>query len=513
VETNIISAITQGGILAPLFPKPDSWIAWHIFLRALYGLPINEQEMDVFKFCTGLETPRPGGYSEAWCVVGRRGGKSRTAATVALYEAVLGGWETRRSPGEEVWIQILACDKAQASIILGYIRAGLELFPDLIKSQTTEEIHLESGIAIGVKAASLRGTRGYTTCLLVCDEASFWRDAETSANPMDEILAAVTPGLLDGGKLIVVTTPYAKFGTVYQTYKDFYGIDSDILVWQAPSNIMNPELSEGLIKRLLVRSKLMRSEFEATFREDISNLFAEITVEHASDLDFAPPSPSLPWVCFLDPSGGASDSFTMALALATTGGQINVYRVEERVPPFVPTEVVREFADIMKQYGVRRATSDRYGGCWPVDAFLKCGIMVEPSDLSASEIYLEASALMNSGRVHLPRDDERLKLQLQLLERRTSPGGKDRVDHPIGAHDDRSNAAMGAAVLASRNTPWTAEQQEARMPMVGPHSANRLMTPSLAAGRRREETRLSNEELMDDFMRSDGHASRLITRR
>jgi hypothetical protein len=498
---NIIEAVTPGGILAPLFPKPETWVSWHVFEKALYGLPINEQEMDVFRFCTGLDQPRPGGYSEAWAICGRRSGKSRTAATVALFEAILGGWETRRAPGEEVWVQILACDKSQASIILGYIRAGLELFPDLIKSQTTEEIHLESGIAIGVKAASLRGTRGYTTCLLIADEASFWRDAETSANPMDEILAAVTPGLLDGGKLMVVTTPYAKFGTVYQTYRDFFGqADSDVLVWQAPSNIMNPELSEGLIKRLLVRSKLMRSEFEATFREDISNLFSEIAVDHAADLDYAPPDPTLPWVAFIDPSGGASDSFTMALARQTKEGQLLIGRVEERVPPFVPTEVVREFSDVLKQFGVRLAVSDRYAGCWPTEAFRAHGIRVDMSDLTASEIYLEASALMNSGRVHLPRDDERLRLQLQLLERRVSPGGRDRVDHPVGGHDDRAVAAMGAAVLASRNTPWTEEEQTARLPVSRHGIPKEYERPEVASTRVRQ----SAEAELRDFMVGSG---------
>jgi hypothetical protein len=34
------------------------------------------------------------------------------------------------------------------------------------------------------------------------------------------------------------------------------------------------------------------------------------------------------------------------------------------------------------------------------------------------------------------------------LERRTSRGGKDSVDHPPGSHDDVANAAAGALVLA-----------------------------------------------------------------
>jgi len=499
-KASIVQAITPGGILAPLFPQSDTWTAWMIFLKGLYGLEMSEGEMEIFTACTGRAIARPEGYTEGWCIVGRRGGKSRTAATVALFESVLGGWETRRAPGEEVWVHVLANDKQQASIILGYIRAGLELFPDLIKSQTMEEIHLASGIAIGVKAATLRGTRGYTTCCLICDEAAFWRDTETSANPMDEILAAITPGLLPGGKLLSISTPYGKFGTFYEVYKDFYGTDSELLVWQAPSDVMNPTLHEGMIKRLLVRSKLMRSEFDATFREDISNLFPEHVIETAMDRELAPPNPTLPYVCFVDPSGGACDSFTMAVALQTKEGHINVCRVEERIPPFDPTQVVKEFSDIMLLYGIRTATADRYGGIWPSDAFKKCGIRAEMSDLTASEIYLEASALMNSGRVHLPKDDDRLKLQLQLLERRTSPGGKDRVDHPPGGHDDRANAAMGAAVLASRNRPWTEAEMEARLPVTQHGIPREYERPEVASTRVRQ----SAEAELRDFMVGSG---------
>ena len=42
------------------------------------------------------------------------------------------------------------------------------------------------------------------------------------------------------------------------------------------------------------------------------------------------------------------------------------------------------------------------------------------------------------------------------------------------------------------------------MPVVGPHGADKLMTPSLAAGRRREEIRASCEDEMRDFMVKGG---------
>jgi hypothetical protein len=36
----------------------------------------------------GRSTPRPGGYSERVCIVGRQSGKSRVAATLAVFEAI-----------------------------------------------------------------------------------------------------------------------------------------------------------------------------------------------------------------------------------------------------------------------------------------------------------------------------------------------------------------------------------------------------------------------------------------
>ena len=59
-------------------------------------------------------------------------------------------------------------------------------------------------------------------------------------------------------------------------------------------------------------------------------------------------------------------------------------------------------------------------------------------------------ALLNSQRIQLPAN-QKLVNQLTSLERRTSRGGKDLIDHPPGAHDDLANAVAGVAstVIAS----------------------------------------------------------------
>ena len=80
----------------------------------------------------------------------------------------------------------------------------------------------------------------------------------------------------------------------------------------------------------------------------------------------------------------------------------------------------------------------------------KYGVRYVASELSRSEIYLEALPLFSQGRIEL-LDMPLLRTQLLLLERRVRAGSRaDSVDHPRGAHDDLANSACGALHLAVR---------------------------------------------------------------
>jgi hypothetical protein len=121
--------------------------------------------------------------------------------------------------------------------------------------------------------------------------------------------------------------------------------------------------------------------------------------------------------------------------------------VRERKGPLSPDSVIREYAALLKTYGCYSVTGDKYSAMFVVEAFGKHGITYQHSERTKSEIYLEALPLLNSGRLEL-LDDARLVSQLVRLERRTSRGGKDSVDHPPGSHDDVANAAAGALFLS-----------------------------------------------------------------
>src|SRR5262249_34894724 len=151
------------------------------------------------------------------------------------------------------------------------------------------------------------------------------------------------------------------------------------------------------------------------------------------------------YVAFVDPSGGSSEAMTLALA-HKEGTTVVLDLVREHRPPFSPEAVVAEYASVVRSYRCSQVFGDPYGGEWVTEQFRNHGVHYEPSALSRSELYLDLLPLINSRGAAL-LDHERLMMQLVSLERTSvRGGGRDRVDHPKGLHDDLANAAAGALV-------------------------------------------------------------------
>jgi hypothetical protein len=190
------------------------------------------------------------------------------------------------------------------------------------------------------------------------------------------------------------------------------------------------------------------AEYGAEFRTDLEAIVSHEELNACTDPEVERPyDPTRNYVGFCDPSGGSSDSMT--LAIAHLEDNITVLDlVREVVPPFVPGLVVEKFADVLKQYKIRTARGDRYAGEWPPEHFSRNGITYEHSELNKSEIYREFLPLLNSRTVALLQND-RLHRQLLSLERRTGAAGREIIDHPRGGRDDLANAVAGAVVLVT----------------------------------------------------------------
>jgi hypothetical protein len=62
-----------------------SWQPWRVFLKSLFALPLTDDELAVFQHHTERSTEPTDPFREVALVVGRRGGKSRILALIAVY--------------------------------------------------------------------------------------------------------------------------------------------------------------------------------------------------------------------------------------------------------------------------------------------------------------------------------------------------------------------------------------------------------------------------------------------
>ncbi len=453
---NIIEALHSDDCFKSLFKDIETWHAWEVYLRALFGYPIDDKkDRRLFRSCTGL-TGKKFPVKESFVICGRRSGKSFISSIIAVYIATFKDWSKFLSPGERGYIFIIANDKSQARIVKNYVSGILKSqasFERLVSKDLTWEVELKNQVSIMVKTASFRTLRGYTLLAAILEEIAFWR-SEESANPDKEILAAVRPSLatIPDSLLIGISTPYSRAGVLYEQFKKHYGKAGGPLIWRAATGLMNPTIDKSIIKEALKEDpSAARAEWEAEFRADIEAFMPLEFIEAV----IIPGRYELPKIkdckysAFADPSGGRQDSFTLAISHKDKDAKIILDILREQRPPFQPMSVVKEFSETLKAYGITQIESDRYAGEWVTEAFLDHGIRVKNSELSASEIYLSFLPLIANGTIEL-LDNKRLKAQLAGLERKTRSGGKDSITHYPGSHDDLANAAAGACVMTSK---------------------------------------------------------------
>jgi hypothetical protein len=440
----------------------DSWRAWRILLIATMGEALDDEERAIFAKLTGRAVEPGERVEELWAIVGRRGGKSRAMAVLIVFLACFVDYQPVLASGERPVVLCLGQNSKQAAIVFNYVAAIIAskpLLAKLVKAALAETLSLTNGVDIEIRAASFRGVRGITAVAVIADEIAFWYSDETgSANPDSAILDAVRPSLATtGGPLIAISSPYARRGEAYATWARHFGEkgDSRILVAQGASRDFNPSLPQKVVDRAMDRDPAAASaEYLGQFRSDLEAFISREAVEACIDRGVFERSPSdaAQYVGFVDPSGGSSDAMTGAVA-HSHDGMIILDAVREVKPPFSPESVAREFASFFLSYRVKKVRGDRYGGEWPREQFRNCGVDYEAAAKPKSELFGELLPVINSRRAAL-LDDGRMVAQLTALERRTSRGGRDSIDHPPGGHDDLANSVAGViAMLAADDEP------------------------------------------------------------
>jgi hypothetical protein len=263
-----------------------------------------------------------------------------------------------------------------------------------------------------------------------------------AADPDVAVLDAIRPAMatIPNSMLLCGSSPYAQRGALFDAYRRWHGkADAPVLVWHAATRTMNSLVPQSVIDQAMERDPAS-AEYLAQFRCDVGEFLSREVVEACVSRGAHERAPisGVKYFGFADPSGGSSDSFTLAVA-HREDERIVVDAIRERRPPFSPESVVAEFAGLVKSYraGLR---GDRYAGEWPREAFRRHGVEYMVAGKDRSAIYVEALPLFNSGKVDL-LDHQRCASQFCQLQRRTGRG-RDVIDHPPGGHDDVCNAVV-----------------------------------------------------------------------
>jgi hypothetical protein len=275
------------------------------------------------------------------------------------------------------------------------------------------------------------------------------------------------------GPFIAISSPHARKGTLWQTYRDHFAREADpILVAQAETRLMNPRISERwLARQFALDPAKSAAEYGVSFRADLEMLFTVENVAACTDTARQrPPQHGIVYTAFCDPSGGAGDGFALALA-HLHGKQAVLDLLDEVAGRLNPLAIVARFAETLTRYGCFSIYGDAFTANWIVSAFAEHGIEYRlptkpesEAKMDRSQIYLELLPMVNSRQCVLLNND-RLQRQLCLLERSvTGASGREKVDHPRGMHDDLANAAAGVLVMTMRRgvlTPAYRLQSEA----------------------------------------------------
>ena len=304
-------ALTDARLLGAALGDPTSWSTWMAVLKAAFAIEVTADELELFHAVAGQRKLPKRRVRELWCLVGRRGGKSRVAAMVACFIAIF--VKHKLAPGELGTVLILAASTDQAQVVLGYVKSFLSESPVLrkeIEAITATEVRLRNKIAISVRANSFRTTRGRTLVACVFDECSFWRD-DTSASPDSETYSAILPSLATvNGLLVSISSAYRRAGLMYSKHRDFFGVDSDdTLVVSGTSRQFNPTLDAAVIAAQRAADPVAaRSEWDSEFRADLATFIDDELIERAVDYGRPielPPRDGIFYKCFIDASGGA----------------------------------------------------------------------------------------------------------------------------------------------------------------------------------------------------------------
>jgi hypothetical protein len=465
---SLTRAMSDDAIFGRTFGAASFW-TWKVLAKVIDGQEMTEaRELELFRACTG-RTGLPNrknrrALRRVILLAGRRAGKDRFLSAVAVWRAALcADWSKHVSVGEQAVVSLLARDRRQTAILRRYAEGLLKapLLAAEIRRRTDDAIEFRNDGVLEIATNDVGSIRGRSAVAVLGSETCYWRTDENAASNDEEVVGAAEPSMAmcpDGGLLILGSSVYRKRGYMYRQFARLHGNEeTDDLCWFATSATMNPKLPASVIADALANdAPKARAEYENIWREDVDDFLPLDVIEAATDWGLVERPPELGmgirYVAAADAASGTGrDSFALAVGHAVNDDArtVTIDLVRERKPRFVAADVIKEFAEILRRYGISEVVSDRYSAGFAEDEWARNGVRFRACDNSTAENFLFALPLLTSKRGRLT-DDATVRKQLSGLQRRVV-SGHEVVGHAqtANAHDDLAAAVCACLVEAA----------------------------------------------------------------
>lgn len=353
------------------------------------------------------------------------------------------------SAGDELRIPVVSVDKDKADVVLshmlGHIQAKPHLRALLIGEPSSESFWLRhpSGRAIEICTAPLAKSGSTLVArwlpAVIFDEAPLMASVTDAKRNLDEALAAITGRVLPGGQVLMIGSPWAPFGPIYDLVQEHFGKPTpECVIVRAPGPVMNPvywtpKRCEQIRKK---DPRAHRTNVLAEFADVEDGIFTSLEIENATRAGpverpyvkghnyraaMDPAFRGNGWTlvvaeCTGTAENGVTPNYAIALARQWIGSKIE---------PLKANLVLGEIAGILGEYGIDSVTSDQHNVDTIREIAENHGVSIVEVTITSEnrlEMVENVSALLGDERLELP-PDRQLAQDLKAARKRITQNG------------------------------------------------------------------------------------------
>lgn len=443
-------------------------------------------------------------FLELLIVAGRRGSKSTLAAIISNFEIykLLKRMDPAKfygfPPGQEIDIINVATADDQADTVYGMtqnLARHCLYIKDRILHDTANYFDVQSDAdkALGGKAmaninvllgsSSSNAVRSKNAIIVIMDEFAFFIDNGGRFSG-SEVYKALTPSVASfglDGKVLVVSSPYAKYGRFWERYNESFNEPDSTLMFKMYTSMMNPTIRPEILKAARRRNRsLFMGEYGGEFTDSIMAWIEDESEFRKCIVGRPMPTKGIPDVeYYMGIDLGFKNDGTAICIVHDDGkrivldyadvwysGSSDVWEQDNSIyggcREFAAHElikmdaIVRKVQELDRWFPLKKGIFDQHNGYGLAELLSKSGMkqveMEHFTDFKNSEVYELMRGLYAEGLVEIPDHSVLVPEMLTLeAERKSKEKTIVRAPNRPGAHDDISDAYVRACWLCFQN--------------------------------------------------------------